>query len=104
MTRPKHERSASVPKMIFLILSAALIGCAGLPKFPVKQVRMLDVQNQACGLYDMTPTSGKPKYTWVRDLSLRECDGSVCSSPVDYKKAEAWAINANQDYSCKLKE
>lgn len=96
-------------KMIFLILSVAIMaGCAGcatgLPKPPVKQVRMLDVDHQVCGLYDVTPTTGRPRYDFVRDISMSECDGSVCLAPLDYKKMENWALNVRDNYTCKLKE
>lgn len=93
-------------KMIFLITSLLFISaCDSMPKFPVKQVRMLDVDNGVCGLYDVTaPSSGKPKYTWVRDISINECDGSVCLAPVDYKKAENYLLNLRDDYTCKLKK
>ena len=106
MTQPKQERKGAKVKILILILSVLLaVGCSNIPAFPVKQVKMLDVQHGVCGLYDLSiPSSGKPKYTWVKDIPLRECDGSVCMSPVDYKKAEAWALNIKNDYTCKLKE
>lgn len=92
-------------RTIFLTGSMFLVGCAtGLPKPPVKQVRMLDVSNQVCGIYDVVPTAGKPRYDFVRDIPLQQCDGSVCLSPVDFKKTEAWALNIRDAYTCKLKE
>lgn len=92
-------------KMIFLIASLFLVGCAtGLPTPPIKQVRMLDLTNSVCALYDITPTSGKPKYTLNKELPLKSCDGNVCLAPVDFKKMENWALNVRDDYTCKLKE
>lgn len=93
-----------MPKTLILTVSF-LVGCAtGLPTPPVKQVRMLDVSNQVCGIYTVVPTTGKPRYDYVRDIPLSQCDGSVCLSPVDFKKLEAWALNARNDYTCKLKQ
>lgn len=94
-----------MPKISFLILSISLVGCStGLPTPPVKEVRMLDVQNQVCGLYKVIQTSGKPKYEYIQDISLSQCDGSVCLSPVDYKKLESWVLNVREEYTCKRKE
>jgi hypothetical protein len=71
----------------------------------VKQVLALDAQHGVCGVYSVTmPSSGKPKYTWVKDIPLSECDGMLGFSPVDYKRAENWGLNIRDDYTCKLKK
>lgn len=91
----------------FLILSAFLIllaGCNGLPKFPVKEIREIDVKNGVCGIYKIEVTSNKPKYTWIKDVPLSECDGTLGFSPADYKRAENWGLNIRDDYTCKLKQ
>lgn len=93
-------------KILFLILSILVItACDTMPKFPVNQVRMLDVQRGVCGLYSVTvPKSGKPQYTYIKDIDIRECDGSVCLAPIDFKNAQNWILNVRDDYTCKLKK
>lgn len=93
-------------KTRFLILSVFLIAsCATLPKFPVKQVKIVDVRNGICATYSVEiPSSGKPKYTLIAEEPLIKCDGVIALAPVDFKKAENYLLNLRDDYTCKLKE
>lgn len=97
-------------KMIFLILSILfIVGCDkgnGLPEAPVKQFRGIDVEHNVCSLVSVKydASTGKPKYTRVAELPLEQCDGTVGVSPTDFKKMEAWLINVNSEFTCKVRQ
>lgn len=97
-----------MPLTNFLILSIFIIvlsACGNIPKFPVDELREIDVKNNVCGIWKLeVKSSGKPLKKWIKDLPLSACDGTIGFSPVNYKKAENWGLNIRDDYTCKLKE
>ena len=83
-----------------ILLALFLVGCSGLPKPDVNKVRIPDMQNNVCTVYQLLDPV-RQTYKKVESLDLKSCDGIVGMTPRDFKTMQNWFIRVNTDYTCK---
>jgi hypothetical protein len=82
-----------------ILLALFLVGCSGLPRPDVDKVRIPDMTNKVCTVYQFDQV--KQVYKKIQSLPLIECDGIVGLTPRDFKNAQNWYKRVNQEYTCK---
>ena len=95
MTLLKEVSASRLPK-IFLI-AFAISGCAGLRKFPAKNIWETDMKAGVCGQYEIVDYENF-KVRHVKDWPLSKCHGVFGFSTPDIPKVLDWGMDA-KDYA-----
>lgn len=90
MPKPNLAQIAFLGLLTFSIAIAAIsLGCAQVPKFPVKYIWETDVRNGVCGQYEIIdPKRLQVKH--IKDWDLTKCDGVFGFSTEDTPKVLDW--------------
>lgn len=93
----------NVKRLNLLFSICSLLGCSGLPKPSINQVRIPDLQHSVCTVYQVIDPIAQT-YKKIDSLSLKSCDGIVGLTPQDFKLMQNWFVDVNSNYTCKKKQ
>lgn len=83
-------------------MALALPSCNTLPKFPTKNVFEVDLQNNVCGMYEITDFE-RLLFKHVKDLPIESCQGVFGFSANKIGPVMNWSRDVIQKYKDKCK-